>query len=101
MVEKRSQDQSNADKTLTKQNTHFKIYENAVNTWIIAYQQWQKATEDAIKTYSEGIADSIQTGNTDAMKKYNQLWKEGWNLSGKNDLSSSVSQILGKCVEGS
>ena len=30
----------------------------------------------------------MQTGNTDAMKKYNQLWKEGWNLSGKNDLSS-------------
>ena len=87
-MEKRSQDQSSTDKISTKQNAHFKIYENAVNTWISAYQQWQKATGDAIKAYSEGIATSIQTGNTDAMKKYNQLWKEGWNLSGKNDLSS-------------
>ncbi|MDH3658328.1 MAG: hypothetical protein OEM77_09395 [Nitrosopumilus sp.] len=80
--------ESNTDKTSTTQNTHLNEYEQTVNTWITAYQQWQKATSDAIKMYAEGIQRSAQTNNTDAMKKYHQLWQEGWNLSGKNDLSS-------------
>ena len=78
----------NTNKDSTAQNAHLNEYEQAVNIWIAAYQQWQKATSDAIKMYAEGIQRSAQANNTDAMKKYHQLWQEGWNLSGKNDLSS-------------
>ena len=70
------------------QNIQFKMYEDAINSWISSYQQWQKATGNAIKAYSEGITKNMQSGNAEAIKKYNQLWKEAWNLSGKNDLSS-------------
>ena len=87
-MEESFQDENNKNEPSAKQNDRFKIYEHAVNTWIDTYQRWQKATSNAIKAYSEGIAESVQTGNTEAIKKYNQLWKEGWNLSGKNDLSS-------------
>ena len=88
MVEDRSSKKSNNENKESIQNNQFKMYEDAVNSWINSYQQWQKATGNAIKAYSEGIAKNMQAGNEEAIKKYNQLWKEAWNLSGKNDLSS-------------
>ena len=60
-------------------------YVASLNHWKDTYNQWQDIGKKALEAYTAAIQKANKEGNTEMVKKLNDLWSDTWNVAGKNN----------------
>ena len=76
---------SNPQDTQKQWDSMMTRYVSTLNHWKDSYNQWQDVGKKALEAYTEAIQKANKEGNTDMVKKFNELWSEAWNIAGKNN----------------
>ena len=76
---------SNSKDTENQWDGMITSYIAILNHWKDSYNQWQDVGRKALEAYTEAIQKANKEGNTEMIKKFNDLWSDTWNIAGRNN----------------
>ena len=63
----------------------FTTYVAGLERWKQSYRQWQDAGQKALDLYTQAMQKANRMGDSEMLKKFNDLWAETWDIAGKNN----------------